>query len=207
MTVFTKIRVIIAFVFLILIGCSRQLPFPGPYGGYIVDSATGKPVAGAAVEAEWWCHDSPIPDGSGSYFIRVSTVCDGKGIFSIKKETRRGGYFGSSFALKIKAKGYIPATLIGEKSNIPLPPSTAAYPFIDTSQLKSFPPELIVKLKPAGPVYIELLKSEDTFFRRKAAEELQKLLGVDHGYDAARWKEALRYTERKGWGAERKAPL
>ena len=192
MTIFFKIWMISALFLFSSVGCSRQLPFSGPHEGYIVNSATGKPIAGAIVEAEWWCHDNPFPDGPGSYFIRASSVCDKSGHFKIKQETKPGGYFGSSFALKVKAKGYIPATLIGDTSDFPLPLSTTLYPFIDTTKYKSFPSTLHVELKPAGPVYLKLIRSNNASYRRRAMEELQKLLGVNHGYDADKWEEALR---------------
>ena len=194
-TIFLKIWIISALVLFSLIGCSRPLPFTGPYEGYVIDSTTGKPIEGAIVEAEWWCHDSPLPDGPGSFFIRTSSICDTNGFFRIEQETRRGGYFGSNFALKFKAKGYIPATLIGDISNTPLPSSTISYPFIDTIKYESFPSALHIKIKPAGPVFLKLISSENVSYRKRAKEGLQKLLGVNYGYDADKWGEALRSWE------------
>ncbi len=194
-TIIFRIWMLSALVSFSSTGCSRQLPFAGPYEGYIIDSATNKPISGAIVEAEWWCHDNPLPDGPGSYFIRASSVCDRNGHFRIKQETKQGGYFGNSFALKVKAKGYIPATFIGDTSDLPLPSSTTAYPFIDTIQYKSFPSTLHIKLKPAGQVFLKSIRSENPSYRRKAKEELQKLLGVNYGYDANKWEEAMRLWE------------
>lgn len=192
---FFKIWIISTIVLLSSIGCSRQLPFAGPYEGYVLDSTTGKPIEVAIVEAEWWCHDSPFPDGPGSFFIRTSSACDPSGRFRIEQERRRGGYFGSNFALKFKAKGYIPATLIGDISNTPLPSSTISYPFIDTIKYKSFPSALHIKIKPAGPVFLKLISSENVSYRKSAKEGLEKLLGVNYGYDADKWREALRSWE------------
>ncbi|MFC1834903.1 ankyrin repeat domain-containing protein [Thermodesulfobacteriota bacterium] len=184
-----KIGLCLAALVLFLSGCT--LPFPGPYEGRVTDAKTGRPIVGAKVEAEWWCHDNPLPDGPGSFFVRSSTVTDEQGRFRLAKETRRGGWFGSSFALKITADGYIPATLIGDPSGYPLPASTKAYPFVRTSTHRRFPAELDVKLAPAVTVWLKALGSGIPLHQRVAREKLTKLLGVDHGYQAHKWKKAV----------------
>jgi len=45
----------------------RPLPFTGPYEGLVLDLVTNEPIADAAVEGEWWCHDNPLPDQPGQF--------------------------------------------------------------------------------------------------------------------------------------------
>ena len=176
-------------------GC--DLPFPGPYQGKVTDADSGKPIIGARVEAEWWCHDNPLPDGPGSFFVRSTTFTGERGGFHIEKETRRGGVFGSSFALKINAEGYIPAHILVIPSCEPLPPSTKAYPFIKTSAYKAPPNDLDVKLEPAAPAFLKALRSGEPLHRKVAREKLTELLGVDHKYEVDKWEEALKVGKRK----------
>lgn len=189
---------------LVLAGCS--LPFSGPYQGTVEDLKTGEPLKGVKVEAEWWCHDNPLPDGPGSFFVRSSTVTDERGAFQIKRETRRGGLFGCSFVLKITAEGYIPASLILDPSGEPLPPSTKAYPFVRTSAFTGFPSELHVKLTPALPVWLNAVRSRVPLHREVAREKLIGLLGVDYGYDAEEWEKAVR-AKGKGSAYRTAAPM
>ncbi|MFH1112766.1 MAG: carboxypeptidase-like regulatory domain-containing protein [Pseudomonadota bacterium] len=182
---------------LILAGCT--LPFPGPYQGTVTDAQTGKPLPGAVVEAEWWCHDNPLPDGPGSFFVRSSTVTDDHGAFRTPRETRRGGLFGCSFVLKITAQGYIPVGMILVHSGETLPASTKAYPFIHTSAFTEFPQEVQVKLVPDVPVFLKALQSGVPLYRKVAREKLTRRFGVDCGYDAEKWEKAIRAGER---GAE-----
>ncbi|MDQ7782072.1 MAG: hypothetical protein RDU20_04285 [Desulfomonilaceae bacterium] len=179
----------LAGVILVFAGCS--LPFPGPYQGTVTDSESGKHLEGAKVEAEWWCHDNPLPDGPGSFFVRASTVTDAGGAFVVERETRRGGMFGCSFVLKIAADGYIPAALIQDPSGVPLPASTKDYPFVHTSAVKRLPPEVHVRLTPAVPILLKALKSPVPLHQEVARERLVRLLGVDHEYDADKWEAAL----------------
>ncbi len=174
---------------LVLGGC--VLPFPGPHEGRVTDSQTGKPISGAKVEAEWWCHDNPLPDGPGSFFVRSSTVTDDQGLFRLEKETRRGGLFGASFALKISADAYIPAVLMGDRSGNPLPPSTAGYPFRETASYVEFPTNLHIQLAPAAPVLLKAMKSGKPMYQKTAREKLTKLLGVDYKYNADKWEAAI----------------
>lgn len=178
---------------LLVSGCN--LPYPGPYQGTVVDAETGEPIAGATVQGEWWCHDNPLPDGPGSFFVRSSTTTDEQGSFLLERETHRGGLFGASFALKITAEGYIPASLLGEPSGRPLPLSTQKYPFVQTVAYKEFPPVLKVTLSPAAAVYLEAMKSGIPLHQKVAREKLTKLLGVDYRYHAHKWERALQSGE------------
>ena len=180
---------------ILLVGC--DLPFPGPYQGKVTDADTGNPIIGAKVEAEWWCHDNLIPDGPGSFFVRSSTFTDEQGIFRIERQTHRGGIFGSTFALKIHTKGYIPANILAIPSGEPLPPSTKAYPFIQTTAYKMIPKNLDVKLKPAAPVFLKAMKNGEPLHRKIAREQLTKLIGVDYKYDIEKWEEALKSSQGK----------
>jgi hypothetical protein len=103
-------------IIVLLTGCLAQLPFQCPFEGYITDCVTGNPIPGGSVEASWWCHDNPLPDVTGSFFIQSSAVSDRKDFSRIEKETRRWGFFGTSFALTVKSEGYIPARLIFDPS-------------------------------------------------------------------------------------------
>lgn len=203
------IRVLPALIFLVLAGCN--LPYPGPYRGRVTDAQTGQPISGAKVEAEWWCHDNPLPDGPGSYFIRSWTVTNDRGAFRLEKETRRGGLFGSHFVLRISAEGYIPAHLIAEPSGTPLPAGTEEYPFTKTSAYKVFPAELKIKLTPAVPVFLKALRSGVPLQMKIAREKLIRLLGVDYRYDPDKWEEALKFPrtsslERPDKGLAEKRP-
>lgn len=180
----------LAALLLVLEGCN--LPFPGPFQGTVTDAETGKPISGAKVEAEWWCHDNPIPDSGGSFFVRSSTLTDEQGAFRIAKERRRGGFFGSSLVLKISATGYIPANVFAMPSGDSLPQSTTAYPFIQAIAYEHIPPTLHVKLRPAGPVLLQATKSGEPLHRKVAREKLTKLLGVDYKYDSDKWEQALK---------------
>lgn len=179
-------------------GCHPNLPLPGPFEGRITDIKTGHPIAGAQVEVENWCHDNPLPDGPGNFFVRASTIADESGFFRLEKETRRGGYFGCSFALKISAEGYIPATLVYEPKRVPLPPETMAYPFIHTSTFDTLPRKLEIQLTPALPVLLMAIKSGKPGYMRSAREMLTKLIGVDYGYDADKWEKAVTLKEKGG---------
>jgi hypothetical protein len=172
-------------------GCHPNVSLPGPFEGRITDIKTGHPIAGARVEMENWRHDNPLPDGPGSFFVRADTKTDESGFFRLKKETRRGGYFGCSFALKISAEGYIPATLIYEPKGVPLPPETRAYPFVHTATFDRLPRKLEVRLAPALPVLLAAIKSGKPDYMGIAREMLAKLIGVDYGYDADKWEKAV----------------
>jgi Ankyrin repeats (3 copies)/Ankyrin repeats (many copies) len=189
------LRLVSIWVLLMLGGC--KLPFPGPYQGLVTDSETGEPIEAATVKAEWWCHDNPLPDGPGSFFVRSSTLTDEKGLFRLEKETRRGGLFGSSFVLKIDAEGYIPARIFALRSGDSLPPSTKAYPFSRSIAYKEFPDELDIKLAPAAPVLLKAMKSGKPRYQQTARERLTKLVGIDYKYDVDKWEKALKPGFRK----------
>jgi hypothetical protein len=189
------VRVVIIVVFMaemsFLQGCFAGLPLPGPFEGRVIDKQSGDPIAGAHVEAESWCHDNPLPDGPGSFHVRSSTITDKSGLFRLEKETRRGGFFGCSFALKISADGYIPANLIYEPKGLPLPPETKAYSLVDTSTFEKPPTKWEVQLAPALPVLLAAIRSGNPSFQREAREQLTRLIGIDCGYDAEKWEEAV----------------
>lgn len=180
-------------------GC--ELPYPGPYQGTVTDSDTDRPISGAKVEAEWWCHDNPMPDLPGSFFVRSSTITDERGSFRLRKETRRGGLFGSSFVLKVSAKGYIPVNLLPVSPREPLPPNLEDYPFIRTVGFDKSQKQLDVKLSPAVPVLLKAMKSGIPLHQKVAREQLTKLLGVDLKYDVGKWEQAIESgAERVGEG-------
>jgi hypothetical protein len=185
-----KILLILLGTLAAVTGC--KLPFPGPHQGVVTDSDTGKPIMGATVEGEWWCHDNPLPDGPGSFFVRSSTVTDDHGKFRLEKETRRGGLFGASFVLKVSAEEYIPAAILADPSGVRLPASTRDYPFRQTSAVREFPGEIRIKLAPALPVLLDALRSGIPRHQREARDQLRKLLGVDLKYDVEKWEEAVR---------------
>ena len=193
---------IIRFIFLLcliismgVLGGCFSVPLPDPFEGRVTDNQNGRPVAGAEVEAESWCHDNPLPDGPGSFFVRSNTKTDKSGFFRLEKETRRGGLFGCSFALKINAENYIPTNLLYEPKGFPLPPETVAFPFINTSAFKEFPAKLEIQLAPAIPVFLKAIKSGNPMYQRTAREKLTKLIGVDYGYDSDKWEKALTAKE------------
>lgn len=113
-----KFKKIILFVFsfflIALMGVSGDcspVPLPGFFEGHVIDNQSGRPIAGALVEAESWCHDNPLPDGPENFFVVSNTKKDKNGFFRIEKKTRRSGFFGCSFALKISAENYIRTNL------------------------------------------------------------------------------------------------
>lgn len=182
-------KIILIGLLLTVLGC--ELPFPGPYKGRVTNSASGQAIVGAEVTAEWWCHDNPLPDGPGSFFIHNSTITDENGYFRIDKETQRGGLFGASFVLRFSKKGYIPTNLIAMSRDENLPPSTLEYPFIKTVPMRVYPDPLEIKLDPAGPVLLKAIKSGNPFYQKIAREKLIELLGGDFKYDAKKWEKAL----------------
>jgi hypothetical protein len=152
----------------------HPLPFEGPYNGIVIDSVSGNPIEQAEILADWWCYDSPDPH-LGNYWVKISVTTDKNGRYEISKPRRRGGWFGGSFTLSVNAKGYIPL-LIALKPNGPaLPAETKAYPFIDTRAYVSLPPTLDIRLNSFKPVLLENLNSENTEYRRMAADELAKI--------------------------------
>ena|GEM_PF-3739142 len=158
----------------------RPLPFEGPYSGTIIDTLSGNPIKSARVMADWWCYDSPDPH-FGNYWVHIFVTSDENGRYEIKKPRRRGGWFGGRFTLSVNANGYIPVVLALMPNDPPLPPSTKAYPFIDTKAYASLPANLDIRLNPFRPVLLEALKSENAQYRWKAAEELGKI-GKDAKY-------------------------
>ena len=178
-----------------VVGGCYSVPLPGPFEGRVTDNQSDRPISGAEVEAESWCHDNPLPDGPGSFFVRSNTKTDKNGFFRLEKETRRGGLFGCSFTLKINAERYVPTNLLYEPKGFPLPPETVAFPFINTYALKEFPAKLKIQLAPAIPVFLKAIKSGDPIYQRTAREKLTKLIGVDYGYDSDKWEKALTSKE------------
>ncbi len=161
---------------------------------------------GAEVQARWWCHDNPLPDGPGSFFVKTSTVTDNRGEFRLEKETRRGGLFGSSFALEATAQGYLPAVVFIEPSSNPLPASTESYPFRTVAQFTQVPSRYQLKLKPAVPVYLKALRDGVPGHMRQAREALRKLLEVDYGYNADAWEEAVKSPTNRALNYATKEP-
>ena len=78
---------------------------------------------------------------------------------------RRGGIFQTDFVFRVRAKGYIEAVFIVDPHNIPLPPSTVAWPFADTTVHTSLPATIAARLKPAKPVLLKALTSSDKLIR------------------------------------------
>jgi hypothetical protein len=152
----------------------HPLPFEGPYYGTIIDALNGNPIENAMVKADWWCYDSPDPH-LGNYWVHFSVTSDKNGHYKIKEPNHRGGWFGGSFTLSVHAKGYIPAVLVLMPNGPPLPPSTKAYPFIDTRAYASLPASLDIQLNPFRHVLLEALEAENAQYRWKAAEELGKI--------------------------------
>ena len=152
-------------------GFGRALPFAGPYAGLVLDATTGNPIPGATVEAEWWCHDNPIPDTGGSYFVRASATTDTKGVYALEKQSRSGGWFGSDFSIHVTANGYIKRALVVDPRGNPLPDSTKNYRFVDTTTHVSLPAVLNIKLTPALPVLVKALQSDKAEDRLLAAEQ------------------------------------
>jgi len=179
---------VICFI-LTVVACSKPLPNPGPFEGYVYDHMSGEPLADATVEASWWCHNSPVPDTGKSYFIRKTSKTDHSGHFYIEKETRRGGLFGSNFSLSVHAPTYIPATLINQSYG-PLPDSTKAYPFVATSEFEFDSRHMTISLKPEIDIFLNEIRSPDAFYRKIARQGLEKILGVNHGYDPVKWEKA-----------------
>ncbi len=183
-------RCLLLSALLVITGC--KLPFPGPHAGRVIDASTGEPIQTAEVEAEWWCHDNPLPDGPGSFFLRSSTFTDEHGAFRIDKEDRRGGLFGSGFVLKVSKDGYIPLRLIAMEAGEELPESTVNYPLVDVVPYRTFRNDLQIELKPALPVLLETMRSGEPLHQKVAREELTRLLGVDLKYDADAWETFVR---------------
>jgi len=152
-----------------------RLPFSGPYSGRVVDAVTAKPIAGASVVGVWFCHDNPLPDGSGHYSLESTTTTDAGGGFILNPPSRRGGWFGTSFSLQVLAGGYIEAVLIVDPNNTPLPPSTVAWPFKDTTVHTTLPAKMTVKLQPAKAILLKAEQSSDPLIKQTAQEMLQKL--------------------------------
>ncbi len=174
---------IVAVLFMIALGVIGvgwflpRLPFTGPWRGRVVDATTGQPIPGVTIAAEWWCHDNPLPDGPGHYTIRAAANSDIDGQFTLTPPVRRGGWFGTHFALVVRAREYIDAVFIVDPNNTPLPPSTATWPFVDTTIHTSLPATMTIELQPAKPVLLKALESSDPLIRQTAEEELQELEG------------------------------
>ncbi|MEW6265896.1 MAG: carboxypeptidase-like regulatory domain-containing protein [Thermodesulfobacteriota bacterium] len=162
-------------LFVLVLGFYSSLPFPGPFEGIVLDATTGQSIPGANVTANWWCHNNPLPDGPGHFTLSLSAKTGQDGRFKIKKQTNRGGLFGSSFSLTATAKGYINSVWVVDPKGTPLPRSTVNYPLVDTSLHTSLPGTLLIKLKPAEPVLRQAIKSDDPLISKIAEEELRKL--------------------------------
>jgi len=147
------------------------LPFDGPYSGTVLDASTGKPIAGARIVAMWSCWDFSYPHVA-DYVVYAHAISDEKGHYEIKRPRRRGGWFGGDFTLRFLAKGYIAADYCTAPKNSSKP---QPYPFETTTALSKFPAVLDVRLKPARPVLLRLLKSKKVIYRLWAAERLVKL--------------------------------
>jgi len=166
----------------------HPLPFSGPYQGMIIDAATGKPVAGAAVRAQWWCYDSPDPH-FGNYWVYASATSGEQGRYKIKKPNRRAGWFGHSFTLQVNAQGYVPVVIV-TPDDPPLPEDTKAYPFTDTRGFRCLPETMDIRLKPFRPVLLEALASDNAQYRWVAADELGHI-GSDDAYAVKPLRPAL----------------
>jgi len=81
----------------------------------------------------------------------------------------------------------------------PLPPSTKAYPFIDTRAYASLTKSMDIRINPFKPVLLRALKSKTTQYRWLAAEELGKI-----GKDAAYAVESLIQTLKDSDASVRK---
>jgi hypothetical protein len=150
-------------------------PYAGPYKGTVINAATEAPIPEAVIEAIWWCHDNPLPDGPGHYQIITKSRSDESGRFQIKTSSRRGGWFGTDFHLRVIAGGYIESVQIFDTRNNPLPKETRDWPFVDTSIFQYPPSNLTVRMKPAKPILLEALESKNPLIRETAADELKKL--------------------------------
>ena len=160
-------------------GRVAALLFPLPYGLpetiIVYDSETSRPLSGAIIRAEWWCHDNPLPDGPGSFFVSSEVITDENGRAFPTVPDERGGWFGCSMAVTISKSRYIPAGILVDPANRPLPESEAAWPFRVTTVTPRFPETLEVSLEPALPVYLSALTDDDPLVRTIAAEELGRL--------------------------------
>jgi hypothetical protein len=150
-------------------------PYAGPYEGVVLDAAMGTPIAGVLIEAIWWCHDNPLPDGPGHYQIISKSRSNENGGFQIHASDHRGGWFGTDFHLRLSAYKYIDSCYILDTNNKALPEETQEWPFVDTSIFQHLPSNLTVRMKPSMPVLLEALGSKNPLIREKAAEELKKL--------------------------------
>ena len=146
-----------------------------PRSGRVLDATTGKPIAGATAAAEWTCHDNPLPDGPGHLPAYAEGTTDADGRFVLAPPARRGGIFQTDFVFRVRAKGYIEAVFIVDPHNVPLPPSTVAWPFADTTVHTSLPATITARLKPAKPVLLKALTSSDKLIRETAREMLREL--------------------------------
>jgi len=152
-----------------------SLPYDLPETVIVCDAATSKPISGALVRAEWWCHDNPIPDAPGSFFVSSEAVTDEHGRAAPTVPNERGGWFGCSLAVTISKPGYVPAGILVDKTNYPLPESEKSWPFRTTTVISRFPETVEVFLEPALPVYLSALSDDDPLVRTIAAEELGAL--------------------------------
>ncbi len=155
-----------------LAGFFPVLPYPGPFEGGVLDRDTGQPIPEARIMCHWSCADLPIPHAPGEFHIYADTVSDAAGTYRIDKTIRRGGFSGCSFSISCKAKGYIEIVEIGDPEGLELPPSTQAWPFVETRTRRTIPAPLDFVMKPALPVLLQALESENDFYRQVAAEEL-----------------------------------
>jgi len=159
-------------------GCASHLfslPYDLPEAVIVRDAATSRPISGALVLAEWWCHDNPLPDAPGSFFVYSEALTDEDGRAFPTVPDERGGWFGCSLAVTISKPGYVPAGILVDPTNRPLPESEAAWPFRATTVIPRFPGTLEVSLEPALPVYLSALTDDDPLVRTIAAEELGRL--------------------------------
>jgi len=152
-----------------------SLPYDLPQEIIVSDADTSEPLSGAMVQSEWWCHDNPLPDTPGSFFVTSQNITDENGLVYPAVPDERGGWFGCSLAVTISKPGYVPAGFLVDPSNYPLPESEAAWPFRVTTVVVEFPETLEVSLEPALPIYLKALTHDDPLFRTVAAEELGKL--------------------------------
>lgn len=153
-------------------GLFPSLPYPGPFEGRVLNRDTKQPIPGARIHCHWSCADLPIPHAPGEFHIYEDAAADAKGFFRIEESTRRGGFSGCSFSISCKANGYIEIVLIGDPDEVALPPSTQAWPFVETRVQRTIPKDLDFKMKPALPVFLQALESKNELYRQIAAEEL-----------------------------------